>query len=48
MVKKKKYIKPSMEVYKMDMNHQLLQYSGGDAGYLPTIPGMPEDEKKLA
>ena len=45
---KKKYVKPSMEVYQLNKPTQLLVGSPFDTGYLPTIPGQPEDEKHLA
>ena len=48
---KKKYIKPSMEVFELNQPTKLLTGSnewGGEGGYLPTIPGQPDDEKKLA
>lgn len=47
---KKKYIKPSMEVYDMKPS-QIICSSPFDTNYipnLPTIPGQPEDEKHLA
>ena len=50
-MEKKEYVKPSMEVYKMEMTRLICQSSGsgnGEGGYLPTIPGQPEDEKHLA
>ena len=47
-MEKKKYLKPSMEVFELNMTQQLLTYSGGDAGYAPGLPGMPKDEKYLA
>lgn len=48
-IMKKKYVKPSMEVYEMNLPTKLLVGSGGDGGmvYVPTIPGQPMDEKKL-
>ena len=49
-MEKKNYVKPSMEVYKLKGMPQILVGSnwGGEGGYLPTIPGQPEDEKHLA
>ena len=47
MMEKKKYVKPSMEVYKMEMT-RLICGSPFDSGYLPTVPGQHEDEKHLA
>ena len=47
-MEKKKYIKPSMQVYELPGKPMLLDYSGGGLGQIPTIPGQPEDEKKLA
>ena len=44
-MKKKNYVKPSMEVYQLNQPSKLLVGSGGDISYLP---GQPEDEKKLA
>ena len=44
---KKKYIKPSMEVYEMKGQPQLLAGSYKD-GPLNYIPGQPDDEKHLA
>ena len=44
---KKKYVKPSMEVYPMEKGC-ILCYSEGLA-QIPTIPGQPgDDEKQLA
>lgn len=47
---KKEYVKPSMEVYQLNLPSKLLVGSGGggDFAHIPTIPGMPEDEKHLA
>lgn len=47
-MEKKKYVKPSMEVYDIQKPAQLLvgSYSGGGLGYLPGQ--QPDDEKKLA
>ena len=48
-MEKKKYIKPSMEVYELKGMSQILVGSwGGEGGYLPTLPGQPNDEKQLA
>ena len=47
-MEKKKYVKPSMEVYVLNQPSKLLVGSGGDFNYLPTIPGQPDDEKHLA
>ena len=46
---KKKYIKPSMEVYVLNQPTNLLTTSSDwNLNYIPTIPGQPEDEKQLA
>ena len=45
---KKKYVKPSMEVYSMPERPRLLDLSNGELGQIPTIPGQPDDEKHLA
>lgn len=42
---KKKYVKPSMEVYDLPGRQLILCLSNGELGYLP---GQPDDEKKLA
>ena len=51
-MEKKKYIKPSMEVYELKGMSNLLvgsiPGSGGEGGYIPAIPGQPDDEKQLA
>lgn len=47
-MEKKKYMKPSMKVYKMEMTRLICQSGNGEAGYIPTIPGQPTDEKQLA
>ena len=47
-MEKKKYIKPSMEVYEMSGRPMLLDYSGGGLGQIPTLPGQPNNEKHLA
>lgn len=44
---KKNYVKPSMKVYEFEQKPQLLVGSY-ETGYVPTIPGMPEDKKHLA
>ena len=44
-MEKKKYIKPSMEVYDLPGRQMILCYSDRELGYLP---GMSDDEKKLA
>ena len=44
---KKKYVKPSMEVYDLPAP-TMLQVGSGGMNYLPTVPGQPEDEKHLA
>jgi hypothetical protein len=44
-MEKKKYVKPSMEVYELNQPTQLLVGSGGGMAYLP---GQPDDEKRLA
>ena len=46
-MKKKNDVKPSMEVYKMEMTHLICQ-SNGNGGHMNYIPGQPEDEKHLA
>jgi hypothetical protein len=46
-MEKKKYAKPSMKVYEMEMSKIICQ-SGGGFNYIPTIPGQPDDEKQLA
>ena len=46
---KKKYMKPTMEIYELNQPTRLLVGSGDDYwGQLPTVPGQPEDEKHLA
>ena len=45
---KKKYVKPSMEVYELPERQLILCFSNGGLGHIPTIPGMSDDEKKLA
>ena len=52
-MEKKKYIKPSMEVYELKGMSNLLVGSsipgyGGEGSYIPAIPGTPDDEKQLA
>lgn len=51
-MEKKKYIKPSMEVYELKGMSNLLvgsiPGSDGEGGYIPAIPGTPDDEKQLA
>lgn len=49
-MEKKNYVKPSMEVYKLKGMPQILVGSDWDKeiGYLPTLPGQPDDEKHLA
>lgn len=44
---KRKYVKPSMKVYELDLSHQILQYSGWNAE-APGIPGVGNDMNKLA
>ena len=46
-MKKKQYMKPSMKVYEIGNTTRLLVGSEY-FGYTPRIPGMGEDEKKLA
>ena len=47
-MEKKKYVKPSMEVYELNQPTQLLVGSGGGGmTYLPS-PDSAEDEKHLA
>jgi hypothetical protein len=48
-MEKKKYVKPSMEVYVLNQPSKLLVGSGGggDFNYIPTIPGQPQDDKHL-
>ena len=46
---KKRYEKPSMKVYELNQPARLLTGSDTDQwGRIPTIPGMPDDEKHLA
>ena len=46
---KKKYVKPSMQVYDIKGTPQILQSSWpGELGNIPTVPGQAEDEKQLA
>ena len=45
---KKKYIKPSMEVYEMEMTRLICTSDDWNLAHLPTIPGQPEGEKHLA
>ena len=45
---KKKYVKPSMEVFVLPEMQQLLVGSYPGEVYAPTIPGQPDDEKHLA
>ena len=47
-MEKKKYIKPSVQVYDLPNRPQLLDYSNNGLGQIPTIPGQPDDEKHLA
>lgn len=58
-MEKKNYVKPSMKVYDLKCTSQILTVSDpdsqkriprydGEGGYLPTIPGMPDDENHLA
>lgn len=48
-MEKKKYVKPSMEVYELNQPTKLLVNSDNwNLNYLPTIPGQPTDEKHLA
>ena len=47
-MEKKNYVKPSMEVYEMEPSRLICSSGNGEGGYLPTIPGMPDDEKHLA
>ena len=49
-MEKKKYVKPSIKVYKMEAKTSLLQSSsgGGNGGGMTFIPGSGDDEKKLA
>ena len=46
-MEKKQYMKPSMKVYEIGNTTRLLVGSE-NFGYVPGIPGMGEDEKKLA
>lgn len=45
---KKKYMKPSMEVYDLPDRQMILCLSNGELGQVPTIPGQPTDDKHLA
>ena len=47
-MEKKNYQKPSMKVYKIQQPQLLVGSNGGGMNYVPGIPGMPDDEKKLA
>ena len=48
-MEKKKYVKPSMKVYEMEMSTIICQSPGGGGfNYIPAIPGQPDDEKHLA
>ena len=43
---KKKYVKPSMQVYDIKGTPRILTTSGG--GGMGYVPGLAEDEKQLA
>ncbi|MBR4728654.1 MAG: hypothetical protein IK075_00175 [Prevotella sp.] len=45
-MEKKKYVKPSMEVYELNQSTRLLVGSNG--GGMAYLHGQPEDEKHLA
>jgi hypothetical protein len=45
-MEKKKYVKPSMEVYELPERQMKLCYSSNELGYLHGQ--QPDDEKKLA
>lgn len=48
-MEKKKYMKPAMQVYEMEMSKIICQSpGGGEFNYIPSIPGQPEDGKQLA
>ena len=47
-MEKKKYVKPTMEVYEIKRPTSLLVGSPTEFGQLHTIPGQPDDEKQLA
>ena len=48
-MEKKKYVKPTMEVYEIKRSTSLLVGSNPtEFGQLHTIPGQPDDEKQLA
>lgn len=47
MFMKRKYVKPSVKVYQLELSHQLLQYSGWNAE-APGISGIGNDMNKLA
>lgn len=45
---KKKYVKPSMQVYDIKGTPRILQSSNPGGGHFNYIPGQAEDEKQLA
>ncbi|MBR4481978.1 MAG: hypothetical protein IKO86_08760 [Prevotella sp.] len=50
-MEKKRYQKPSMKVHEFRQPRLLVGSNTGNGGgmnYIPHIPGMPDDEKKLA
>ena len=50
-MEKKRYQKPSMKVHEFRQSRLLAVSNAGNGGgmnYIPHIPGMPDDEKKLA
>jgi hypothetical protein len=47
-MEKKKYEKPSMKVYEMEVPKIICASDNQWGGYIPTIPGQPEDDKHLA
>lgn len=47
-MEKKKYIKPTVQVYDLPNRPQLLDFSNGGLDQIPAIPGQQDDEKHLA
>lgn len=47
-MEKKKYVKPTMQVYEMPDRQMILCLSDAPLNHIPTIPGQPRDEKHLA
>ena len=47
-MEKKKYEKPSMKVYEMEVSKIICASDNQWGGYMPGVPGQPADEKHLA